>query len=247
MATLRRSKEVKVHSLGLSRYSQNVLVFRIVDRLRPQDERERFFQAHGRAEQRQFAAYRKSITVGEAMSAWDTLLKDKPSDSKNELGIGHGGRAEMKAIFKWLVDRGFSRLDWAHLPVVAGKAESIPKHVLRKKLAIGLETVPGSLIGSLRCGKHITEITIDDMLSEPFDDDDLRWRLKGCRQYFFATQDRLRALGFTYEDGPFMRFQTRRGIVETVMKECRIGRIKANFIVDSNRKMGGGPHWRHDE
>lgn len=131
-----------------------------------------------------------------------------------------------KWAMKKLMELGLTHLDWHLLPtstIQPGMLEALSKKEILKLNAFALGTITKiamahviNKLGNSRGDERRRHLTVADLLNFKQDDS------KDCvslKKSFRETAKKLAALGFRYEDGPFMRYRSRRLYVETLVHE----------------------------
>ena len=86
-----------------------------------------------------------------------------------------------------------------------------------------------------------SQLTIGELLGTDMDthcwwEEDRYWRRFAVS--LKATRELLFALGFRYEDGPFLQGRTRRRLIEDLMKNDKLGRRAASRVAEIAERRG---------
>lgn len=242
-------KERGIATLGLSPDSVYFLVRKVLE-ARSLTLRNALVKLHGlkttdlqriEGEQQLFAM----VTVGDVVAFWSTLIKK--CRSSGECGR-LPGYIHFERLKEALGRMGLTRAQWQRLYNGTPEAKATSKEAWLDEPMVALGTLSTSALESF----PDPAMSVRELLATEVEGFLAQQLLRSCRTSFVRTREKLRELGFTYEDGPFMQTETKRALVELVMKTCGLGQTGATFFVETAKQMGWGtgrPHiaWTWDE
>ncbi len=182
----------------------------------------------------------KSTTVGQMIEAMDR--EQEENLRRNSLCPDDSARKQFKSE---LVKRGLTRLDWIQLPqasLTLKCMQSVSREDWLTKPVILLGTIPERIISD------ITRVIVDDYKSSRVRptltiQELLECPKKYCHSHISELQVAktrliLRQLGFTYEDGWFMQFGSKRELLNNWMNQHSITKKEAEMVFVIARKEG---------
>jgi hypothetical protein len=151
--------------------------------------------------------------------------------------------ASLERLTEKLAEFGLTRLDWFFLPQSTMTTEvisSLSKQEWLDQPAVLLGTVSNQLLQRLNPYSdpnprtYLVRALLEGVAAQKYS-----WTLsylcKNHRSSVENTRRVLRGLGFTYEDGWFMQFGTRRAAIKDVMSSYDVSEPEAEQVVDIAR------------
>jgi hypothetical protein len=189
-----------------------------------------------------------AISVKEALSAWEEVCKEESRQKGRRLSFGYRGNTSMSNLVKLLLSLGVTKQEMGVVMESGPHVLRLSKEEWLVQPIFSLDTLSGIAIRLLNDMDN-PPTTVEDLLkADPEGREGPMHYLKGCMVGMTNTRNKLKEIGFVYEDGPFMQWGTKRRLVEKVMKGCGIDKDKASLVVDSACIMKwSGINWQWEE
>lgn len=231
---------LSISELGFTSDARNLWVEQVLQHGDPNFQRD--FSEKGLRTLKEWA---QKLTVRELMEAIDAE-RAKRGESRYKRRLGS---AEKQLIDK-LVECGLTQLDWVELPsstVTTDMLQRLGKENVCSLPARVLCTLSQRALHFLGCevlqnySPSPPDFTIQNLLNVPLGGLGKGvWSTSGIWKQFntsvVKTRQKLREIGFRYEDGPFLQDGTKRQLVESLMEEDGFSRKMALRVAEIAEK-----------
>ncbi len=181
----------------------------------------------------------EQVTVKAVTEAWES--------SSSNRGWYENGRVDcsMKKFITRLEELGLTKVDWIHLPqrsLVKETRASRTKNEWLGQCALVLGTLTSNAQCDLRrrFSKNANQVSVQELLTVPFSTSD-QIGPNGWHESFANTVKKLRTLGFSRADGPFMpatNEEREADIAEQVVKNHKVSKSFAQRVAYIARMEG---------
>lgn len=179
----------------------------------------------------------EKYTVDDLISVYSLAKPHGATKTVRELERINSMNGVAAAMWR-LVEMGMTHLDWNMLPcstVTPAMLKRLKKEELLKQSILVLNTLSSTaawaISEQLGYGSDWHKVTVGQLLNVDV-------KRGGIARSLSNTRRLLRELGFSYKDGVFLQFRTRRKLVESLMRDEAISRKTANLVAIIAAKQG---------